>query len=477
MALSLGLIPGLALFWCMLFIFDNLLKRSKWSECYDNFLRRYGITISLAQIRVTTTRLNRTFVQIGCYCTYLWKIWFTTGLCCGLVIMASSIFILTITAVRSLLPKKHTELLLTPVLPGINIGWSQLVYVIPAIAISGIFHELGHAIAAIRENVKVNGFGLFVMLIYPGAYVDLSSDHLSQISPYRQLKIYCAGAWHNIVLALLCIVLVKNLSIVLWPFYVTGGSIAVLNVFSGSPLYNVLERGDIITNINECPVQSISLWRSCLSDIQQQPLTGYCVDIRTLEKRYHHTVKGPIFDCCNRTSSDLCFSFKSMHMQKRSKVCLNARNTSTRSSCNTDLDCLTSQKSTCVIPVLPKDYRLLRIKRNRKKDVLYIDIPKNLLQAVSITNYLPRLSSLSVMIPDNVERFLLYIISFSAALALLNLVPAYALDGQWVLIALTDYFTTPSNRRTVNRLRSIIHIIGTGLLVLNVAIALRPLII
>ena len=29
-----------------------------------------------------------------------------------------------------------------------------------------------------REQVRVNGFGLFVMAIYPGAFVDLYTDHL-----------------------------------------------------------------------------------------------------------------------------------------------------------------------------------------------------------------------------------------------------------------------------------------------------------
>lgn len=82
------------------------------------------------------------------------------------------------------------------------------------------------------ENVKVNGFGFFVMLIYPGAYVDLSSDHLAKISPFRQLRIYCAGAWHNIVLALFCMILVKNLSTLLWPLYIAGGSVAVMNINS-----------------------------------------------------------------------------------------------------------------------------------------------------------------------------------------------------------------------------------------------------
>ena len=29
-----------------------------------------------------------------------------------------------------------------------------------------------------REQVRVNGFGLFMMFMYPGAYVDLSTEHL-----------------------------------------------------------------------------------------------------------------------------------------------------------------------------------------------------------------------------------------------------------------------------------------------------------
>ena len=29
-----------------------------------------------------------------------------------------------------------------------------------------------------REQVHVNGFGLFVMAIYPGAFVDLYTEHL-----------------------------------------------------------------------------------------------------------------------------------------------------------------------------------------------------------------------------------------------------------------------------------------------------------
>jgi hypothetical protein len=41
----------------------------------------------------------------------------------------------------------------------------------------------------LREQVRVNGFGVFLMFIFPGAYVDLCSDHLLIISPIRQLRL------------------------------------------------------------------------------------------------------------------------------------------------------------------------------------------------------------------------------------------------------------------------------------------------
>ena len=57
--------------------------------------------------------------------------------------------------------------------------------------------------------MRVNGFGLFVMFIFPGAYVDLCSDHLQIISPIRQLRIFCAGVWHNLVIVIVSIALIQ----------------------------------------------------------------------------------------------------------------------------------------------------------------------------------------------------------------------------------------------------------------------------
>ena len=76
----------------------------------------------------------------------------------------------------------------------------------------------------------MHNFGLFVMAVYPGAFVELHSDQLSVITPIRQLRIYCAGVWHNFVLAMgagLGLVLLPHL---LLPFYRTGTGILVTSV-------------------------------------------------------------------------------------------------------------------------------------------------------------------------------------------------------------------------------------------------------
>lgn len=39
-----------------------------------------------------------------------------------------------------------------------------------------------------REQIRVNGCGYFLFLLYPGAYVDLHQEQLQMISAVRQLR-------------------------------------------------------------------------------------------------------------------------------------------------------------------------------------------------------------------------------------------------------------------------------------------------
>ena len=40
-----------------------------------------------------------------------------------------------------------------------------------------------------REDVHVNGFGFLLMFILPGAYVDVPTEEIRALTPFRQLKV------------------------------------------------------------------------------------------------------------------------------------------------------------------------------------------------------------------------------------------------------------------------------------------------
>ena len=71
----------------------------------------------------------------------------------------------------------------------------------------------------------MNGFGLFLYIIYPGAYVDLNSEDLSKTNPIKQLRIYCAGVWHNFILCVIACILIFGLPWLLLPLYSSDGTL------------------------------------------------------------------------------------------------------------------------------------------------------------------------------------------------------------------------------------------------------------
>ena len=81
-----------------------------------------------------------------------------------------------------------------------------------------------------RENVRVLSFGVFVLFMYPGAFVELHTDQLDIITPFRRLRIFSAGVWHNFILVLVSYLLSISLPFWLSPFYTTGGGVLITHI-------------------------------------------------------------------------------------------------------------------------------------------------------------------------------------------------------------------------------------------------------
>ena len=70
-----------------------------------------------------------------------------------------------------------------------------------SLLVCSVYHELGHAVSAVSENIRVLGFGVFVLFIIPAAYVDLPTEQLTVKTNLQKLRVFSAGVWHNIILA------------------------------------------------------------------------------------------------------------------------------------------------------------------------------------------------------------------------------------------------------------------------------------
>eukprot|EP01113_Clastostelium_recurvatum_P041111 TRINITY_DN6484_c0_g1_i1.p1 TRINITY_DN6484_c0_g1~~TRINITY_DN6484_c0_g1_i1.p1 ORF type:complete len:266 (+),score=46.36 TRINITY_DN6484_c0_g1_i1:66-800(+) len=218
-----------AFIWGVFFVCMKLLEQW-WGQALYAVLDRMNLDISLGHVRWRTTALNYFFQHVGLRYAAWWRAWFNVGVAVGAVAMVGSLALLVVNlswmlgslwrdygSIASIDPSEL--MIITPVVPGINVPSNQLWHLMVALVVSGVIHEAGHALAAASERVRVQSCGMFVTYIYPGAFVDLAEDGLARLDPAALLRIYSAGAWHNTVLAVGSVILLTTMHIWAAPLY------------------------------------------------------------------------------------------------------------------------------------------------------------------------------------------------------------------------------------------------------------------
>uniref|UniRef100_A0A5K3EV92 Membrane-bound transcription factor site-2 protease n=1 Tax=Mesocestoides corti TaxID=53468 RepID=A0A5K3EV92_MESCO len=506
-------------FWVLAYLVDcGLSSHPCTRQKYLELREKSGVSIQVMQARIFTQRLNPFFQRIGEVDWFPWSVWFCVGTAFSAIFMLLSVVVLSLLAYNTIMRKPIEKQLITPVMPGINLPLSHAGFYMLTLLVCVILHEAGHALAALRERVRLHGFGFFLLGIYPGAYVDISDSDLSSLSPLRQLKIYCAGVWHNGVIVLISILVFYTLPWVLSPIYMTNQGVGVINlqqnsVFTG---HRGLHLGDAITQVNTCPVNTPSEWFRCLEEASTKT-TGYCVPSSYMNqpmsppgaRRLAAVVPAqphgqklqeegavPVAgggnsnasprDCCpsHLASTHLCFTYMASgrNVKKPKHLCLPARAVTEKEPCSVPSDCGRvagdDQWPACLVPSPPDNTtRLLRIVHNRARSpaILFLGPVEELLASVEVSNYVPRWPQITpCRLPQIISTFCMYLFSLSGALVLLNVVPCYALDGQWIFKSLLD-LALPSfvcSRQIRCLIFSTTLWFGTGLVCLNLGLAL-----
>ncbi|KAF9917405.1 Membrane-bound transcription factor site-2 protease [Lobosporangium transversale] len=381
-----------------------------------------------------------------------------------------------------------------PVIPGLTLPLSHLPYYLIALLVSGIVHEAGHAVAAAREKTQVSSAGIFLYILYPGAFVDISSRALAIMSPLQQLRVICAGVWHNAVLFVIAWIFLSSgalqLSFRLIGWKQMDDGLSVVDIAPESPLYNVLKPGSVITRVDDTLLKGnpLDVWSDVLLPSQASPslhsqpsklVSGFCVPNTLL------FVKPS--DCC-LFAPDMQFG----HSKDRSLSCFtpidplhppnpissqgtNDRVLAKNGQCLPSFEILADpnrarctpqeptcgEGSSCYRPFVAYEpisiIRLYLIAQSSvgaststgitesvsglsglvpaEQIVLYQGDPKDIWETVQVTAMRSRWLFLPLWLPNAILLTIQYTMSFSLALSVLNIVPARHLDGHHALKA------------------------------------------
>lgn len=407
------------------------------------------------------------------------------------------------------------DLSLVMLIPGINVPVGDISFMIIALFICAVVHEFGHAIAAAADKIRTDVVGFNLFFMFPSAYVVLPTRDLNRSSFLGRLRIFCAGAWHNIVL---CIIVLCFMIFFCSSGYATSlieTNVEVMNGHDGvfveridddSPLKDLLHgKSAYITAVGHCATPNQESWVKCLTEMMQKH-DGHCVPKQRLIES--HQLFGEA--CCTRMHErQLCFDVKDERFFKLSssplpsfnpfqRTCMIAREVTKYTPCIERCD---NEDDVCVAPMQQDEEdgavdefreHLIRIKlyrdNNNKNgdnngeedtDVIYFGTIPSLYQQVETSHFrvikpLDGIISLGTL--ARLEKLCRYIFALSSALALLNLAPVYMLDGAKVYEAIFIYLSMKYYVSiTPTKLKNIYHKVCrffTILLVVNLAISM-----
>ncbi|KAI9478389.1 MAG: hypothetical protein EXX96DRAFT_483810 [Benjaminiella poitrasii] len=240
---------------------------------------------------------------------------------------------------------------------------SHIGYYLLALTICGLYHEAGHAVASYSQGVPIQNAGLFVLYLYPGAFVNIPDQPLQNLQPWKQLKIICAGVWHNLVLYLFSFLLLAGgLKLLLlmmgWQSLETMGGVSVVHVRANSPLAPHLLPSTVIYQLDDHPlVNTIEDWNHYLFGQNGQHVLqqGFCA-ARPVGENDN--------SCCqiddnypfgqSSNASISCFDLFPSTGNKKDRMCLPSLQVLASVNperCYTDKDC--ENDMSCVTPYTP----------------------------------------------------------------------------------------------------------------------------
>lgn len=232
-----------------------------------------------------------------------------------------------------------------------------------------------------------------------------------------------------------------------------------------------------MTGVNDCHVIDDETWKRCLAATLHAPSSGFCINNAYLSG----FVASDQLDCCNNSElsqSHLCF-LSSYDSITRNHYCLRAREVTELFSawCSNHKDC--SPNQSCLKSLFHSElvnetdfFRLILIRRKNAASIIFVGEPDEIYRSISVSNYISR-TVIGPTFVNVIHHLMWYMFSFSAGLAVINVVPCIYMDGQHIVGALAEMvFKGRANVYMKQRAQRALIISGTSLVIVNIAFGL-----
>lgn len=180
---------GYLVIWVVIYAVCVLLKADK-----------HGIIAKPYYLMLKTVVFNGWLEKIGSKFRRGWLAYFDIGAAMGVGLLGFVVYSFISNAI-GLFQHASTAgptYLIIP-LPGLTVSWEIFPYILLAIAVLLIPHEVAHGIASVLDKVPLKSSGVFMAVFLPGGFVEIDEENLAKRKARTKLRVFAAGSFTNVV--------------------------------------------------------------------------------------------------------------------------------------------------------------------------------------------------------------------------------------------------------------------------------------
>ena len=154
-------------------------------------------------------------------------------------------------------------------IPGLGVTFETFPYLVLALTVVVVSHELSHGIASLVDRIPLKTTGVFFAHLLMGGFVEPDEEKLAKAKNVAKLRVFAAGSYTNAVLGILVVFLLFSFPATISPFY----NVVQTGVLIGGAPDNLpaqlagLRTGDIVSTINGTTISGIVPLRNYMNKV------------------------------------------------------------------------------------------------------------------------------------------------------------------------------------------------------------------